>query len=311
MKVYLNRRPIRGPWGGGAHFINAFHKFASKDNVELLVDESMSINPSAILLAGIDNDGYGISAEQAIMYKDMMSSAYNRDVKLVLRVNENDARKGTSHVDPMLLKIFPHMDGVVFVSHWLKEYFEERGWRGQNDTVIVNGVDRDVFKPQPKLNNGKINLLMSHWSDNYMKGQDYAEWLDSFVGKHSDEFTFTFIGRIKANFKHSTHVKPLSGKRLGEEIGKYDVCINASRFDPGPNSVIEPISCELPTYVHVDGGGGVEFAGADHTFSSFDELECLLLKKQFTSNTTSFLPWNQSIKLYAEFLALVCGKSIV
>jgi hypothetical protein len=144
-----------------------------------------------------------------------------------------------------------------------------------------------------------------------MKGQDYAEWLDSFVGKHSDEFTFTFVGRTQANFKHATLVRPLYGKQLGEEIGKYDVCINASRFDPGPNSVIEPISCGLPTYVHIDGGGGVEFAGSDHTFSSPEDLECILLKKQFVQNASMFLQWDQTIKSYVDFLEITRRKCTV
>jgi hypothetical protein len=29
------------------------------------------------------------------------------------------------------------------------------------------------------------------------------------------------------------------GKELGDELGKYDVYASASRFDPGPNHIIE------------------------------------------------------------------------
>lgn len=304
MKIYVNRTPINGPWGGGNAWVKAFHRHVPELGHELVPPSSMSVAPDVIMLAGLDNDNQGgIAAEQAIMYK-----VYQDRVKLVLRVNENDARKGTHHMDDYLLKLAPHIDGTVFVSKWLRDYFMERGWPCQNNTVIVNGVDKEVFRPQPKLDNGKINLLMSHWSDNYMKGQDYAEWLDSFVGKHSDEFTFTFVGRTKANFKHTTLIGPFHGKRLGEEVGKYDVCINASRFDPGPNSVIEPISCNLPTYVHVDGGGGVEFAGSDHTFSSFDDLERLLMGKRFSQNNVSFCSWKECTEAYVNFLAKTLTK---
>jgi len=310
MKIYINRKPVNAAWGGGNMFVKAMYKHVPEMSPhELIAADNAMVAPDVMLLAGIDNDGYGISAEQAIMYKNMMEG--KRVVKLFLRVNENDARKGTSTVDPMLITLSGYMDGAIFVSNWQRDYFLEKGWKCENNTVIVNGVDHELFKQQPKLNNGKINLLMSHWSDNYMKGQDYAEWLDEFIGKYTNEFTFTFIGRTKAQFKNSSYVRPLSGRLLANEIGKYDVCINASRFDPGPNSVIEPITCGLPTYVHKDGGGAVEFAGDDHVFSTFDELEHLLLKKKFSSNLTKFLTWNQTIQNYITYIESVCGKSIV
>lgn len=309
MNVYINRQPVSGPWGGGNLWTIAAHEELSKKGHTLLPPQRISNSPDVILLAGIGSDGDNIGVEQAIMYKMMMTG--QKDVKLILRVNENDARKGTKGVDDVLVKYSQYVDGTVFVSAWLQDYFVERGWKCDKQVVIHNGVDSEVFAPRPKLNNGKINLVMSHWSDNYLKGQDYAEWIDEFVGKHSSEFSFTFIGRTKAQFKNSTLVKPLHGKALGQELGKYDVCINASRFDPGPNSVIESVTCGLPTYVHVDGGGAVEFAGKDHAFSSFGEVECLLLTKQFQPNKQKFLPWEDCINTYETFINHVCGKFIV
>jgi len=301
MKVYVNRFPKFGAWGGGMHATRAFHKFLPNFDCELVAAGSMEGSPDVILLAGLENDGEGISAEQAVMYKMMLSVSGEKEIKLVLRVNENDARKATNYVDNLWCKFSAHVDGAVFVSHWLKDYFEAKGWDCKNNTVIYNGVNSEIFKPGEKLNNGKINIVSSHWSDNAMKGQDITEWVDDFVGKNPDDFTFTFIGRTKAKLKNGTLIHPLAGKALGAEIGKYDVCINGSRFDPGPNSVIEPISCGLPTYVHSDGGGGVEFVGRDHVFSSIDELSQLLTNKKFTQNTTSFAKWEDAVKQYADF----------
>lgn len=295
MKLYINRSQINGPWGGGAHFINAFHQYVPQLDHELC-GNGMSDVPDAIMIAGLDSCG-GISAEQAIMYK-----VYQDRVKLFLRVNENDARKGTDYMDQFLLKIASHVDGTVFVSKWLYDYFIEKKWPCLNNVVIVNGVHHEIFKPTQKLNNGKINIVMSHWSDNPMKGQDFAEWLDEFVKNHNNEYSFTFVGRTQAKLKNSTHIQPLFGKKLADELAKYDVCINASRFDPGPNSVIEPITCGVPTYVHIDGGGAVEFAGKDHVFSSCEELRSILERKEFKQNTTSFKPWKDTIESYIKFI---------
>lgn len=299
MKICINRRPIRGPWGGGAQFINSFHKLVPDMGHEMVPPDSMSVAPEAILLAGLENDNQGgISAEQAVMYKMYMKP----DCKLVLRVNENDARKGTSHVDDLLMQVFPHMDGVVFVSHWLRDYFRDVGWEGPNDTVIVNGVDAEIFNRQPLIDNNKINIVAHHWSDNVLKGFDIYEKIDEFVGQNSLEYQFTYIGRDRQTFKNTNVVRPLSGKRLGEELGKHDVYVSASRFDPGPNHITEAISCGLPTYVHEKGGGAVEFAGADHAYSDWEALQALLLEAKFTKNSTQFGSWKDCIEQYVQFI---------
>lgn len=274
MQVYINRKVVRGPYGGGNLFTKAFHELApTHPDVEVLINTDGRINPDVILLAGLDNDGQDISAEQAIMYKMYVKPS----CKIVLRVNENDARKDTRGVDELLFKVSEHVDHTVFVSRWLQEYFREKGWGCLNQSVIYNGVDRDVFRPQPKLNNGKLNIVAHHWSDNPLKGADVYEALDEFVGKNPDSFAFTYVGRHKCNFKHTTVVKPLHGKALGEELGKHDIYVSASRFDPGPNHVLEALSCELPTLVHVAGGGAVEFAGKSHAYRDWSELKHWLM----------------------------------
>lgn len=307
MKVYMNRRPIRGPWGGGNAFFRAYHEYASQPGLELVQANAMNINPDVILLAGLENESpQEISVEQAVMYKMYMKP----DCKIVLRVNENDARKGTNYVDDMLLKVSEHIDATVFVSHWLKDHFDKKGWACNNNTVIYNGVDKDIFKPNTKFNNGKLNIVAHHWSDNRMKGADIYEQIDKFVGENSDKFTFTYIGRHQCNFQHTKVIKPLSGKALGDELGKYDVYVSASRFDPGPNHVIESIACGLPTYVHKDGGGCVEFASVDAVFHDWETLKLLLnMCAPGMVNTVNhsfrLFTWQECVKKYNDFLESV------
>lgn len=313
MKVYINRFPVNGPWGGGNMFVKAFHRHVPEMGHEVVPPDSMNIAPDAILLAGLDNDGQGISVDQAIMYKAMVES-YGRDVKLVLRVNENDARKGTDHVDEMLLKLARHIDGTVFVSNWLRDYFVDKGWPCTNHTVIVNGVDREVFKPQPRLNNGKLNIVAHHWSDNRMKGADVYEAIDEFVGRNPDKFAFTYIGRHKCSFKHTNVVKPLFGKKLGEELGKHDVYVSASVADPGPNHVLEALACGLTTYVIKDGGGCCEFAGPDGTYRDWDQLRDILTiwgdkfgpPRATLAGALVPAEWPACIREYIDFLEATC-----
>jgi len=300
MKIYVNRMPVRGPWGGGAHFINAAYDIIPDFGHVIEAANNSNSSPDLILLVGTGSDGSGISAQQAIMYKSVMSQ--QRDVKIVIRVNENDARKGTQHVDKELIEISKHVDGTIFVSEWLKNYFINRGWCCQNNVVIKNGVNKEIFQPQQKLNNGKINLVTHHWSDNYLKGFDIYDEVDNFLGtEEGSGYTFTYIGRDRGTFKRSSVIKPLHGKKLGEELGKYDVYISASRFDPGPNHVIESVSCQIPTYVHVEGGGSVEFAGEKFSYSSWKDLKQILLNKKFERNEQNFDDWKTCMEKCVRF----------
>lgn len=296
--LYVNRKIVNGPWGGGNNFRIMLESLAGQNSWKVTDDSALPCD--AILALGLGSENGTLSFEAC------QELAYERKIPIFIRCNDNDARKRTFGVDRIWADAMDRAFGVIFVSNWLMQNMSEsvgltRLIRARS-TVIKNGVDTAIFKPSSKLDNGKINLVMAHWSDNPMKGQECAEWLDKFVGQRSQEFTFTYIGRTRASFSHSTHIGPLFGAMLGTELGRYDVCINASQFDPGPNSVLEPIACGLPTYVHINGGGGVEFAGRDHAFSSFEELRNLLNAKQFSQNKLPIHSWDACVKSCFDFI---------
>jgi hypothetical protein len=300
MKIYINRNSVVGPWGGGAHWINAMHELTPKFGHSICDLEN---EPNILLAAGIDPDQQKMSANTCLHYK-WNEARHGKKVKVFLRVNDNDARKGTNGVDAELIRLSEFVDGTIFVSEWLKDYFDEKGWKCKNNTVIVNGVDKEIFKPGMKMNNGRLNIVAHHWSNNPMKGFDIYDALDEWVGKNPD-VTFTYVGRERGTFKNSTVVPPLSGKKLGDELSKHDLYVSASRHDPGPNHVIESISCGLPTYVHVDGGGAVEFAGSEHSFSTFEEFISVIeraKKGMFTFNTTTFNDWKHCVEKFVRFM---------
>lgn len=312
MKVYINRRVVQGPWGGGNLFVKAYHEFGEANGIEIDRDRSLNINPDAMLLVGLENDGNDIGVDQAIMFKMYMNPA----VQLVLRVNENDARKGTTHMDDALVTASSFIDGTVFVSKWLQDHFNDKGWACKNQVVIHNGVDRNVFKSQPKLNNGKLNIVAHHWSDNPMKGADIYEKLDQLVGENPDKFAFTYIGRHRCSFKHTNVIKPLHGKVLGGELGKHDVYVSASRFDPGPNHVLEALACGLPTFVHEDGGGSVDFAGQSHVYADWKELSGTLEllasapgQMKLLYDGVTLIDWQTCVQEYNAFLEATWQRS--
>ena len=299
MKILLNRKPINGPWGGGNLFIKNFcdsmiklgHKVVH--TIQKDIDVLFIINPRY--------DDLGISINEAIKYKQK-----HPNVKIIQRINDCDARKGTKDVDSLLINCSKHLDMTIFVSEWMKNYFLEKEWKCKNNNVVINGVEV-VSSVIDKMNNGKINIVTHHWSDNYLKGFDVYDSLDTFV-KKDNNFTFTYIGRDRGTFKNTKVINPLVGRDLYNELKKYDVYISASRFDPGPNHILESINCNLPTFVHKNGGGCVEFAGNDHVFDDFNHLIKILVSKEYVKNKNSFYNWNTCISQYNDILKELVSK---
>lgn len=298
MKFYLNREVVHGSWGGGNLWVKAMYDYIPQMGHDVCNPRDFQARPEIIFLAGLDSDGYAISAEQAIAYKMYV----NPHVKIIARINENDARKGTSTVDNNLRILSEHVDATVFVSSWLQDYFvAQGGWKCDKQAVIYNGVDKTHFRPVKKLENGKINIVTHHWSNNRLKGFDIYEKLDEFVASNP-EFTFSYIGRELGTFRHTTVHAPTYGQDLGDLLGRYDVYVSGSRFDPGPNHVLEALASGIPTFVHDLGGGAVEFAGQDHVFNDWQSLSTILLKKTFQNNSAITLnDWQTCVSQYVEF----------
>ena len=294
MKIMINRKPVDGPWGGGNKFVKAFYELGASRGHEIVKEFSNNID--VIFLQDPRPSELGISINNALAYRTSFPST-----KIIQRINECDARKNTNFMDQMLNQCSQHIDFTVFVSNWMEKYHTERGWACKKTAVVYNGVEHNVFKPNEKINNGKINIVAHHWSNNVMKGFDIYNKIDKFVGQN-DDFTFTYIGRENGTFKNTKIVSPLFGEALGKELGRYDLYISASRHDPGPNHILESLACKIPTYVHKDGGGSVEFAGKDMCFENFEELSKIILSKKYNKNTLNPVAWEECLDTYFSII---------
>lgn len=302
MKTILINRTIKnGAWGGGNNFVKSFIQYFELMGYNV-VNNFNDIKNTPIDVLFLQDPrpcpDLGISINEFVNYK----SRYNNNAKIIHRVNECTIRKNDPNIDPMLSQCSKFTDKTIFVSNWMMNYHIDREWYCKDNSVVYNGVSKGLYTPTKNklsLINNKINIVTHHWSNNQLKGFDVYEQLDNFV-KDNDDFTFTYIGRHNNTFKNTNIIEPLSGKTLGAELSKYDIYISGSRFDPGPNHILESLSCELPTYVHKDGGGAVEFAGKSHVYNNVNELFNILRSKKYTQNTTKQLDWFSCIKQIEE-----------
>ena len=288
MKIAINRKPISGPWGGGNNFVKAVYD-SKPSGVEITND--LTDDVSVIFLMDPRKEG-SFDANDALQFSK------RKKVQLVQRINECDARKGTEHMDNMLLQCSSINTKTIFVSNWMKNYFSSKGWACKNQHVLHNGVDNCFFFSKPdEKSNKTLKIVTHHWSNNYLKGFDVYEFIDYLTTK-DNTISFTYIGRDRGSFSNSTTIAPLHGKDLAEELSKYDVYISASRFDPGPNHVLEALAVGLPTYVHKDGGGAVEFVDPGHVYRNLFDVEKLINQRNFQKNSKKPTIWNESMKRF-------------
>lgn len=296
--ILINRKPVNGPWGGGNNFVKALYQYAELFGFKIV--ENFKEDIDLIFMIDPRPDTTGCSINEILRYK-----SYNPSVKLVYRINECDARKGLNNeIDPIIRACSRYTDMNIFISEWIKNYHNTHlDWQGKKDFVIYSGTNKQHFRKNKKIDNGKINLVTHHWSDNPMKGQDIYEKLDEFCGINSN-YTFTYIGRTKSQFNNSQLIEPTFGKNLGDILSRYDIYVSGTKYDPGPNHIIESIACNIPTYAHINSGGAVEMVGEHFTFSSFEELIGLIQSKNFEKNKNKLEvdDWENCMKKYFDLI---------
>lgn len=256
MKVFINRKIRRTPWGGGIHFVSGFCDYLASNGHSYTnsfdndVDVILMIDPRP-------DDGFG-DINSLINYKSHLKSI-GKKVKVVHRVNDSDVPRGTNFLVRLNIESNAAVaDQTVFISEWLKDHYVERGFSRDN-VVIRNGSNNDFFYPTKIVNDDKIKIVTHHWSDNYNKGFDAYVELDKLI-KHEQNMEFTYIGRYWSGHKpvNTRVISPLYGKELGDELRKHNVYVTAARWEACGMHHIEAAACGLPIAYHKDGGGIVE-----------------------------------------------------
>lgn len=297
-KILINRKPVDGPWGGGTHFVRAFCKHAGDFGFEVV--HTFFPNLDSIFIMDPRYDELGISINEIAAYKKV-----NPSTKIIHRVNENSIRNKNKSMDSILDETSQFVDVAIHVSNWNRDYHIERGkWKCNNNYVVYNAVDYNIFKPyNNKIKNGKINLVSCHWSSNFNKWTAMTQNLNDFLDK--EKYTFTCVGRPYTRYNNTTIIAPMHGKRLAKEISRYDVSITSSIYDPFSNGALESQACGVPTYA-IRSGGMPEAVGDDHCFDNFEDLLDILNKENFEPNNTKYFKreytWEKCIENYFDII---------
>ena len=262
MKIYINRQPNYGPWGGGAKTVNKLVEALLKKNHTIVYHLCEGIN--VMFCFDPRPNAFGEWYQDLVNYRSKNPSA-----KIVQRVGD----LGT-HSKPDLTKMVKETlnisDYFIFPSKWAKEKI---GFDKDNFSII-NNAPMDIFYNNRNTNtilSEKIKVVTHHWSTNPKKGfhvyKEFDQWCK---GK---DISFHYIGQVPSGVSFDNHIKPVSAEDLSVMLPQYDIYLTASEEEAGANHVLESIACGLPV-VYKETGGSInnycELYG--EKYSDFDDM---------------------------------------
>ncbi|MBF0355134.1 MAG: hypothetical protein HQL43_07865 [Alphaproteobacteria bacterium] len=247
MKIALGHRIQKGPWGGGNRFASALADalLARGDHV---VFDLKHDDIDLILLIDPRARNPAVPFTLGQIFRHRLS---HPKVKVLHRINECDERKGTFGMNARLRLANYLADHTVFIGSWLTELDIWR--RESTSSVILNGADEQIFNGNghiPWSGDEVLRLVTHHWGGHAMKGMDVYQKLDQMMaeGPLRGRFALTYVGNLPQGFafRNATHVPPLNGSALADELKRHHAYVTASVNEPAGMHHIEGALCGLP-----------------------------------------------------------------
>jgi glycosyltransferase involved in cell wall biosynthesis len=264
MKVYINREPVTGPWGGGNKTVT---KLVEKLKEQHEVVFQLQSDIDLIFCIDPRPNNYGEWYQHFLDYRN-----HFKNTKIVQRVGDLGTHS-KPHLTELVKQAVAYSDFIIFPSDWAKEWL---GYSKDNYKIIYNSPLKIFYENRNKnLNvNKKIKLVSHHWSTNPKKGFDIYKKLDEFIGK-TKKFEFTYIGRKPDDLVlyNSTYITPTEAEHLSKILPKNDIYITASIEEAGANHVLEAIASGLPVVYHKDGGSIIDYCNEyGEEYSTFEQM---------------------------------------
>lgn len=301
-RIYFNKKPVSGPWGGGnktlTSLIAAFKGqivFDLQDDVDVIF--CMDPRPN----------------EDGLWYQDFLNHKSKNGSKIIQRVGDVGTH-GKPELTDLVKQSIQYSDVCVFPSQWALDYVSASP---ENSIVIPNAPLSDFYEcrrtsPAPT---GRVRVVTHHWSDNIKKGFDTYSSFGKWCGDqdYGLSYGFTYIGRYSDKYSRDgiKYIEPKDTENLKSILPMHDIYLTASEEEAGANHVLEAIACGLPV-VYKKGGGSInEYChGYGVEYESISDLpdaleECVKNYSQYKSMVGKYNRTNND--LVDEYLEIIQG----
>lgn len=283
MKIVFNKRLVDGPYGGGNQILRLLKGYFESKG--LITSFSLDEDTTVIVLMDVRDGGCIFPLRDVTEFKRS-----HPNVKIICRINENDAHRiGSNYLDALIINSSKIADKIVFVSEWLRGYFRDRGMNVEGSITIPNGANRKLFHSanNKRLPNEPLRIVTHHVSNNILKGYECYREIDKYCHRNPSIANFTFIGRPMEGFiNFSRVIPPVSYFELPSLLQSNHLYVTASMFEPGPNHVVEGMSCGLIPLVYSKATSCLECSCGFHI--SFNNNEDLFEKINKLYNDYSY-----------------------
>ena len=264
MKIYVNRQPVTGPWGGGNKTLTELCKQITDAGHEVVynlayddIDLIFCFDPRP------NNKGE--------WYQSMLNHKSRHGTPIIQRVGDCGTH-GKPELTKLVRDTVVYSDFIIFPSEWARQII---GYSGTNYEIIPN-APLPIFHEFKKTTNDnkKVKLVTHHWSPNPKKGYALYKQLDDYI-ERNDWLSFTYIGQWPIEpLKNSKYYKPTGDNTfISEKLSECDIYLTASEEEAGANHVLEGMACGLPVIYHNNGGSIPEYCGEYGIgFDNFDQM---------------------------------------
>jgi len=270
MIVFINRRHVSGPWGGGNRTIKTLHETLVKRGHTPCYDLSTNIDIIYCHDPRPDNAG--------IRYENLLWLKQNFNIPIFQRVGDVFYHRGDEYTK-YLKSSLQYSDCVSFITNWAANFLDIKP---DNEKYFVHELKppKEFFQNKRETKNKKIRLITHHWSTNPLKGFDFYLEIDKMLSRYSN-VEFIYLGRKPANFNPKNikllDVKDVIGVKA--ELYKSDIYVTASKYETGGNHVVEALASKLPILYHGLGGGICDISKNYGTcYNNIEEFETNMLE---------------------------------
>ena len=271
MKIAFNKKIVKGPWGGGNQMLSMLCNYLKEKGHKISFD--LKDSPDIVVIMDVKDRSCSFSIEQLDNFKK------KNKITVVHRINDNGSHRKNNaerNNDRMIYVNNKLADKTIFISNWLKKYYQERGLEPKNSYVIQNGTDRNTFYPDDRIrrHNEPIKLVTHHWSSNMAKGYVIYDKISTFCNNNPEIATFKFLGNCPENMLNNCcKISPKPFKEIPQYLNGQDCYITATQFESGGCHIVEGMACGLIPLVCIGGGGTEDYStGYGFYYKTIDEL---------------------------------------